>query len=187
MEIHAFWHVNTLQHCILISWAYFLIYWQRAIVREKHEYTYSPVILIWKDSSSILLSVRKHWRVLWKMLSAKRTGAAKLLCLGCPSWMKKNLTTELVRFQCNGYKPRIETTRVRTKKSTDSIRSVKITVSSSIIVDQILANVKKLRQVENFKTVFVTIGNILNIYLNNIRVHPKTKNWVINYVIYHSP
>ena len=32
---------------------------------------------------------------------------------------------------------------------------MKVTVSSSIIVNQIVANAKKLRQVENFRTVFV--------------------------------
>ena len=41
------------------------------------------------------------------------------------------------------------------KKNTDPIRPVKVTVSSSAIVDQIMANTKKLRQVEKFRTVFL--------------------------------
>ena len=49
-------------------------------------------------------------------------------------------------IQCIGHKPRIETTLVGKKKSTDSIRPVKVKVSSSMIVGQIVANAKKLRQ-----------------------------------------
>ena len=58
-------------------------------------------------------------------------------------------------FQSIGQKPRIEAVRVGLKKGTDSIRPVKVTVSSSAIVDQIVGNGKKLRQLEKFRTVFV--------------------------------
>ena len=54
-----------------------------------------------------------------------------------------------------GLKPRAEACRVGRKKSTDSVRPVKVKVSSSLIVDQLLTNAKTLRSVSKFRNVFV--------------------------------
>ena len=58
-------------------------------------------------------------------------------------------------FESIGQKPRAETCRVGLKKSKDSVRPVKAKLSSSLIVDQVLASVRKLRNVPKFSSVFV--------------------------------
>ena len=58
-------------------------------------------------------------------------------------------------FESIGQKPRAETCRVGLKKSKDSVRPVKVKLSSSLIVDQLLASVRKLRNVPKFSSVFV--------------------------------
>ena len=47
-------------------------------------------------------------------------------------------------FQFIGQEPRIEAVRVGVKKGTDSVRPVKVTVSSSAIVDQIVDQIGSL-------------------------------------------
>ena len=61
-------------------------------------------------------------------------------------------------FEALGVKPRVEACRIGKKKSSSekACRPVKVTVSSSLMVVQILSNARKLRQSENFKAVFVT-------------------------------
>ena len=58
-------------------------------------------------------------------------------------------------FESIGQKPRAEACRVGRKKSKDSTRPVNVKLSSSLIVDQLLANVKTLRNVTKFSSVFV--------------------------------
>ena len=58
-----------------------------------------------------------------------------------------------VVVQSLGEKSRIEAVRVGVKKRTDLI-----TFSSSAIVDQIVGNAKKLRQVGKFRNVFLISG-----------------------------
>ena len=58
-------------------------------------------------------------------------------------------------FENIGQKPKVEVCRVGRKKNTDSSRPVKVKVSSSLVVQQLLANAKNLRNVAKFKTVFV--------------------------------
>ena len=58
-------------------------------------------------------------------------------------------------FESIGQKPRAETCRVGSKKSRDSACPVKAKLSSSLIVHQLLANVRKLRNVPKFSSVFV--------------------------------
>ena len=61
-------------------------------------------------------------------------------------------------FQSIGQKPKIvEACRIGNKSRSDdtATRPVKVRVSSSIVVDQLVANARSLRNTEKFKTVFV--------------------------------
>ena len=58
-------------------------------------------------------------------------------------------------FQQLGVKPRIEASRLG-KKSSSTKRPVKVTLSSSSIVQQILAKARNLRQSENYKSIFIS-------------------------------
>ena len=62
-------------------------------------------------------------------------------------------------FQNIGQKPKIvEACRIdrKSKDNTVTARPVKVKVSSSIVVNQLVANAKNLRITEKFKTVFVS-------------------------------
>ncbi|KAL5271181.1 hypothetical protein ACHWQZ_G001726 [Mnemiopsis leidyi] len=58
-------------------------------------------------------------------------------------------------FKSIGQKLRAEACRVGRKKSKDSVRPVKVKLSSSLIVDQLLASMKSLHNVTKFHSVFV--------------------------------
>ena len=58
-------------------------------------------------------------------------------------------------FESIGRKPRAEACRVGRKESTDSVRPVKVKLSSSLTVDHLLASTKNLRNVTRFRNVFV--------------------------------
>ena len=60
-------------------------------------------------------------------------------------------------FTTTEHKPRLEACRIRKNNNTQTSRPVKISVSSSAIADQLLANARKSRlKVERFKTVLVS-------------------------------
>ena len=54
-----------------------------------------------------------------------------------------------------GERPKIEANRMGLKVKNQNPRPVKVSVSSSIIVAQILRRAKNLRDSENYKTVFI--------------------------------
>ena len=58
-------------------------------------------------------------------------------------------------FEGIGQKPRADACRVGRKKSKDSVRPVKVKLSSSLIVYEILIKVKNLRNITRFSSVFV--------------------------------
>ena len=58
-------------------------------------------------------------------------------------------------FEGIGQKPRADACRVGRKKSKDSVRPVKVKLSSSLIVDEILTKVKNLRNITRFSSVFM--------------------------------
>ena len=58
-------------------------------------------------------------------------------------------------FKAIGEKPRVEACRIGKKKSTNSVRPVKVTFSNSTVVTQILSKTKNLRKVNDLKSVFV--------------------------------
>ena len=55
-----------------------------------------------------------------------------------------------------GVKPKLEAQRIGKKKTVSSTRPVKVCVSSSLIVQQILINARNLRNSERFKTVYLS-------------------------------
>ena len=61
-------------------------------------------------------------------------------------------------FEAVGEKPTVEACRIGKKKTNleNACRPVKVTVSSSLMVTQILTKARKLRLSEKFKTVFVS-------------------------------
>ena len=68
----------------------------------------------------------------------------------------ENLNEKVVEiFESIGQKPTADACRVGTRKSKDSVRPVKVKLSSSLIVDQLLTKVKTLRNISRFSSVFV--------------------------------
>lgn len=59
-------------------------------------------------------------------------------------------------FEHLGEKPKVEASRLGKKGSSTTARPVKVTLSSSTIVHQILVNARNLRQSEKHKSVFLT-------------------------------
>ena len=59
-------------------------------------------------------------------------------------------------FEQLGEKPRIESRRLRKKKSSSDIRQVKVLLSISNFVQQVLANLRKLRRTDKFKDAFLS-------------------------------
>ena len=59
-------------------------------------------------------------------------------------------------FEEIGLKPKLEAQRIGKKKTASATRPVKVCVSSSLIVQQILVNAKTLRKSAKYKTVFLS-------------------------------
>ena len=59
-------------------------------------------------------------------------------------------------FQAIGEKPRVEACRLGRSKSDKTVQPIKATFASSTVVDHILSKTKKLKQVEKFKSVYVS-------------------------------
>ena len=59
-------------------------------------------------------------------------------------------------FEQLGEKPRLESRRLGKKRSNSAVRPVKVSLSSSNFVKQILEKSRNLRQTDNFKTVFLS-------------------------------
>ena len=89
---------------------------------------------------------------------AEEDRSRNLIVFGLPEGDGEELETKVSEiFEEIGQKPKLEAQRIG-KKKTDSAttRPVKVCVSSSLIVQQILANARNLRQSTKFKTVFLS-------------------------------
>ena len=81
------------------------------------------------------------------------------LCLVC---LKKTPDGEELEtkisgmFEEIGLKPKLVAQRIGKKKTASATRPVKVSVSSSLIVQQILVNAKTLRKSAKYKTVFLS-------------------------------
>jgi hypothetical protein len=82
-----------------------------------------------------------------------------LMVFGLPEFKKENLSDKISAvFQDIGEKPRFEASRLGTPSSGDDgkkDRPVKVTMSSSIIVNQILSKSRKLVKSDDHKSVFI--------------------------------
>ena len=89
---------------------------------------------------------------------AEEDRSRNLLVFGLPEGDGEELETKVSEiFEEVGQKPKLEAQRIG-KKKTDgaTTRPVKVCVSSSLIVQQILSNARNLRQSAKFKTVFLS-------------------------------
>ena len=79
------------------------------------------------------------------------------LVFGLPEEEEEGLETRISEvLEEVGLKPKLEAQRIDKKKSASVIRPVKVCVSSSLIVQQILSNARNLRNSDKFKTVYLS-------------------------------
>ena len=92
-----------------------------------------------------------------KTVVAEEDRSRNVLVFGLPEEDGEELETKISRvFEEIGLKPKLEAQRIGKKKTTSATRPVKVCVSSSLIVQQILVNAKNLRKSAMYKTVFLS-------------------------------
>ena len=92
-----------------------------------------------------------------KNVVAEEDRSRNFLIFGLPEEEGEELNVRVSEvLETIGSKPKIEVQRIGKKKTTGSPRPVKASVSSSLIVGQILGNARNLRHSEKFKTVYLS-------------------------------
>ena len=92
-----------------------------------------------------------------KTVVAEEDRSRNLLVFGLPDDEEEQLEERISEvLETVGQKPKIEVQRLGKKKTSTSTRPVKVRLSSSLIVHQILDNARKLRLSAKFKTVFLS-------------------------------
>ena len=92
-----------------------------------------------------------------KTVVAEEDRSRNLLVFGLPDDEEEQLEERISEvLETVGQKPKIEVERLGKKKTSTSTRPVKVRLSSSLIVHQILDNARKLRLSAKFKTVFLS-------------------------------
>ena len=92
-----------------------------------------------------------------KTVVAEEDRSRNLLVFGLPDDEEEQLEETISEvLETVGQKPKIEVQRLGKKKTSTSTRPVKVRLSSSLIVHQILDNARKLRLSAKFKTVFLS-------------------------------
>ena len=92
-----------------------------------------------------------------KTVVAEEDRSRNLLVFGLPDDEEEQLEEKISEvLETVGQKPKIEVQRLGKKKTSTSTRPVKVRLSSSLIVHQILDNARKLRLSAKFKTVFLS-------------------------------
>ena len=92
-----------------------------------------------------------------KTVVAEEDRSRNVLVFGLPEEDGEELETKISGvFEEIGLKPKLEAQRIGKKKTASSTRPVKVCVSSSLIVHQILVNAKNLRKSATYKTVFLS-------------------------------
>ena len=92
-----------------------------------------------------------------KTVVAEEDRSRNLLVFGLPDDEEEQLEERISEvLETVGQKPKIEVQRLGKKKTSTSTRPVKVRLSSSLIVHQILDNSRKLRLSAKFKTVFLS-------------------------------
>ena len=127
-------------------------------VKEEFK-SYSSVVSS-SQPTAPTLTVQRLWRPSWlvQTVVAEEDRSRNLLVFGLPEGDREELETKVSEiFEEVGQKPKLEAQRIG-KKKTDgaTTRPVKVCVSSSLIVQQILSNARNLRQSAKFKTVFLS-------------------------------
>ena len=92
-----------------------------------------------------------------KTVVAEEDRSRNLLVFGLPDDKEEQLEERISEgLETVGQKPKIEVQRLGKKKTSTSARPVKVRLSSSLIVHQILDNARKLRLSAKFRTVFLS-------------------------------
>ena len=92
-----------------------------------------------------------------KTVVAEEDRSRNVLVFGLPEEDGEELETKISGvFEEIGLKPKLEAQRIGKKKTASSTRPVKVCVSSSLIVHQILVNAKNLRKSAKYKTVYLS-------------------------------
>ena len=92
-----------------------------------------------------------------KTVVAEEDRSRNVLVFGLPEEDGEELETKISGvFEETGLKPKLEAQRIGKKKTASSTRQVKVCVSSSLIVHQILVNAKNLRKSAKYKTVYLS-------------------------------
>ena len=90
-----------------------------------------------------------------KTVVAEEDRSLNLLVFGLPEEEQEELEARISEvLEEVGQKPKVKVQRLGKKMTLTSTRPVKVCLTSSLIVHQILANARKLRQSAKFKTVF---------------------------------
>jgi len=92
-----------------------------------------------------------------KTVVAEEDRSRNLLVFGLPEEEQEELEARIGEvLEEIGQKPKVEVERLGKKKTSTCTRPVKVCLTSSLIVHQILANARKLRQSAMFKIVFLS-------------------------------
>ena len=101
----------------------------------------------------------EHLKTVVKNVVEEEDRSRSLIVFGLPEEADEQLCEKLGEvFQQIGEKPRVEASRLGKKSSGNlgKVRPVKVTLSSSTTVNQILVKARNLRLADNFKTVFIS-------------------------------
>ncbi len=91
-----------------------------------------------------------------KTVVAEEDRTRNFLIFGLPEEEGENLNSRVDEvLETVGQKPKVDVHRLGKKNTSGPARPIKVCVSSSLIVDQILGNARNLRHTAKFKTVFL--------------------------------
>ena len=79
-----------------------------------------------------------------------------LMIFGLPDEPDEDLNKVVAQvFEAIGDKPRVDVCRLGVKKSNKTARPIKVTTSSTAVVNQVLSNARKLKLIQKYKSVFI--------------------------------
>ena len=117
--------------------------------------TYSDVVKSSVSTSAVI--PKETLKTVAEEIAAEEEMSRNIMVFGLSEDENERLDEKVTEiFEQLGEKPRIESRRLGKKKSSSDIRPVKVLLSSSNAVQQILANSRKLRRTDKFKDVFLS-------------------------------
>ena len=125
-------------------------------VKEEFK-SYSSVVGNSQPATAPVISPAEALKTVVKTVVAEEDRSRNLLVFGLPDDEEEQLEERISEvLETVGQKPKIEVEGLGKKKTSTSTRPVKVRLSSSLIVHQILDNARKLRLSAKFKTVFLS-------------------------------